>query len=545
MTRKMSLRRLLKLAAAVCLAVTMTFSGYAGGISYAASDRPYFLAATYCSDEWVITFWNSESADMETELQQIAADGFNCIILAVPWREFQPSMEPVRYEEYAFDKLNRVMDAAGRHGLDVMFRVGYTWDYSKPEGQDGILERYRRLLYDDTARAAWRDYVSTLYQTAAVYPNFAGGFLTWEDFWNFVESAGSYGRGRDSREMAEKIGYSSYVAERYSWDEINALYGADFGAAEDIYLPSQDSPAFRLFFEFYDTFLNEILLESQQVFPNLSMEVRLDVDPVPDGEGGYFGSGHQSTFGCGSSSFTSAMYSVSMGREEDSRITADEAVRTMDQILGLTQIFNGGKPIFVDQFLFMDNTPGFEKNGRLIESEIPAFIVNSSDVLRRRSKGYGIWTYRDYCDSVVYNAQFGLDEKGWNFQGEAYVMDDGGNKRAYLPSRSAIVQDFNVQLKKGSQVHVQFSAAGDEGSHMTVNMGTESRTVALSEEKKVYSMEFPARQYESVTFRSQGNAWVDDVKVYTFVTQSEVYHFNGSPGMALDAVRELNRLLKN
>ena len=94
------------------------------------------------------------------------------------------------------------------------------------------------------------------------------------------------------------------------------------------------------------------------------------------------------------------------------RITADEAVRTMDQILGLTQIFNGGKPIFVDQFLFMDNTPGFEKNGRLIESEIPAFIVNSSDVLRRRSKGYGIWTYRDYCDSVVYNAQFGLDEKG-------------------------------------------------------------------------------------------------------------------------------------
>ena len=90
-----------------------------------------------------------------------------------------------------------------------------------------------------------------------------------------MESAGSYGRGKDSREMAEKIGYSSYVAERYSWDEINALYGADFGAAEDIYLPSQDSPAFRLFFEFYDTFLNEILLESQQVFPNLSMDCLL------------------------------------------------------------------------------------------------------------------------------------------------------------------------------------------------------------------------------------------------------------------------------
>ena len=64
---------------------------------------------------------------MEEELARIAADGFNSIILAVPWREFQPETAPVMYEEYAWKKLGGVMDAAGKQGLGVILRVGYTW----------------------------------------------------------------------------------------------------------------------------------------------------------------------------------------------------------------------------------------------------------------------------------------------------------------------------------------------------------------------------------------------------------------------------------
>ena len=59
----------------------------------------------------------------------IARDGFNNIILVVPWREFQPGMSPCTYNQYAWDKLDRVMDAAAARGLSVMLRVGYTWDY--------------------------------------------------------------------------------------------------------------------------------------------------------------------------------------------------------------------------------------------------------------------------------------------------------------------------------------------------------------------------------------------------------------------------------
>ena len=38
-------------------------------------------------------------------------------------------MSPCTYNQYAWDKLDRVMDAAAARGLSVMLRVGYTWDY--------------------------------------------------------------------------------------------------------------------------------------------------------------------------------------------------------------------------------------------------------------------------------------------------------------------------------------------------------------------------------------------------------------------------------
>ena len=72
----------------------------------------YLKAATYFSDAWVTNFWNTESDHMEEELTQIAADGFNSIILVIPWREFQPTMMPVSYNSYAFKKLDAVMKAS-------------------------------------------------------------------------------------------------------------------------------------------------------------------------------------------------------------------------------------------------------------------------------------------------------------------------------------------------------------------------------------------------------------------------------------------------
>lgn len=126
--------------AAVALLLSVSFPFHAAA---AKMPRDYVKAATYVSDAWVINFWNTESDHMEEELAQIAADGFNSIILVIPWREFQPETNPVSYNDYAFRKLERVMEAAGEQGLWVSLRISYTWDYYEEEE---ALIRFRELL---------------------------------------------------------------------------------------------------------------------------------------------------------------------------------------------------------------------------------------------------------------------------------------------------------------------------------------------------------------------------------------------------------------
>ena len=152
------LRRQLKRTAAI-LSLCTAMSLFPAGTVLA--EEPYLKSATYYSDDWVINFWNLESNHMEEELAQIAQDGFNSIILAVPWREFQSDTSTLRYNTYALDKMDRVMEEAGKAGLKVILRVGYTWDHA---GKSSVLERYQKLLYDETVQKAWLDYVDTIYR---------------------------------------------------------------------------------------------------------------------------------------------------------------------------------------------------------------------------------------------------------------------------------------------------------------------------------------------------------------------------------------------
>ena len=196
---------LLIAAAAIGTAAVLFTTGFARAEEHASGEAGYLKSATYYSDDWVINFWNSESKHMEEELAQIREDGFNNIILAVPWREFQPGISPCTYNDYAWEKLDRVMNAASAQNLSVMLRVGYTWDYA---GRDNVLERYKKLMYDVSAQKAWMEYVGRLYERASAHENFCGGFLTWEDFWNFTDSSADLGNTVEGRRLAQASGYT-------------------------------------------------------------------------------------------------------------------------------------------------------------------------------------------------------------------------------------------------------------------------------------------------------------------------------------------------
>ncbi|MEG0369392.1 MAG: hypothetical protein RR593_05270, partial [Hungatella sp.] len=352
-----------------------------------AAPPDYLKSVTYFSDAWPINFWSTESPNLDAELQQIVDDGFNSIILVIPWREFQPSLDAyTTYNPYAMTKLNRMMQAADAHNLWVTARIGYTWDYYDVNAD--VLKRYEAVLSDKNVQIAWRHYAETMYHTLSAYPNFYGGFLTWEDFWNFTENLSGLS-GRSARQKkAQSCGYTEYLQKHYQLDELSCLYGETIREYRNIYLPSPDQAAAKLFYEFYDDFLNTFLSDTQEVFPGLSMEARLDQEPLCDENGEQYYYNHSKTYSCGEAAYTGAMISVAMGQQNKGElVSAESAVSAINGYLTHVRGLNEGKKLYIEQFLYMDNTVGFSHNAQILPEQVPAYILGMEPVLAAHSMG--------------------------------------------------------------------------------------------------------------------------------------------------------------
>lgn len=534
---------MLKMTAILGAAAFLFTTGFARAEDYAAGTAGYLKSATYYSDDWVVNFWNSESSRMDQELAQIASDGFNNIILAVPWREFQPGTGPCTYNDYAWDKLDRVMDTAAKHNLSVMLRVGYTWDYY---GRDNVLDRYKGLLYDDSLGAAWLEYVKRLYLHASAHENFSGGFITWEDFWNFTDTSAALGDGEDSKKLARQCGFTDFAKKHYTLKELEQMYHRPLASYDDLYFPEKDSYARKVFYEFYDQFLNQLLADSQTVFPGLSMEVRLDADPVNHGDGSLEGFMHSSTFSNGSAAYTSTMYSIPMGFvNQYERVTAGQALAQLPVFMNRLHTLNGGKPIYIDQFLFTDNTMGFEHNAQLLDDQKIPYLEGLAPILKTMTMGYGIWTYRDYGDNKLYNSQFGLGRNGWHFTGQSQVVEKNGSNQAMLMDGGEIYQNLGRPITGtlGNDTKVRFQVEGDDSCKLTIRLGNQSRTIETGKHKTV-EIKFSGNSAPDFSVKAAGGtAYVDNLQVFTIVTKGELYNLDGSEGSCLEALRGMNQKL--
>ncbi len=535
----------LKQLTAFGLAVGMTMAACTNSLAAVSAQPPEYLkGVTYVSDAWVINFWNTESDNMEAELKQIADDGFNMIVLAVPWREFQPATNPISYNDYAFQKLDAIMRAAEDQGLWVELRVSYTWDfYAEPEAR----LRFRELIGNDDMRTVWLDYVKKLYDTASGYANFHGGFITWEDFWNYMEDATKFGTGSESIAEAKRSGFQDYLMANHTLDEVNEYYKPvkTFHSHADVYLPGKDSPAYLWLFQFYDEYLMGLLTDAQKVFPNLSMEVRLDVDPVAGVNGEPVGAHHFSTFGCGDSEYTSLMYSVAMGQEnKGERISAETALAAADAQLNVVRVYNGGKPIFIDQLLYVDGTEEFAHNAQIVEEERNDFITGLTDILNRYTNGYAVWSYWNYTNNAVYNSQFALDTRGWNTS-RATVENRGGSNQIKLEGSGRIEQKISHRInnKQTKDNHVRFTADSDSPVTLYIELGNVTKEVTVNG-KKQYDLNFGSLNYENITFRAGKEAvYVDNIDVYNFIQDGQLHDIDGNELSSMQAIRTLNQSL--
>lgn len=359
----MNIRKLARPAAALLAAAALMAGIPELRMEAQAAFPEYLKSVTYFGDAWPINYWGTEDDNMGANFARIKADGFNSIILAIPWREFQPGDMGNMYNEAAFAKLDQVMKCADDHGLMVTLRIGYCWDYS---GDASLPERYAGVVQDGSSdRKLWLDYCKTIYDRVSDYGNFQGGFITWEDFWDYTSNMDRDLTRALSIRLASRCGYQDYLKAHYSLAEVGAVYGKTFRDYSEIWIPERKRPEAKLFFEFYDSFLNKLLSESQGVFPGLSMEVRSDGDPIYQLDGSYTYYSHSATYPCDDAEYSALMYSVSLGQQNvGDHISAETALASMQNSMnGLVE--KSGKKYFMEQFLYMDSTEAFSYNTQI------------------------------------------------------------------------------------------------------------------------------------------------------------------------------------
>lgn len=494
----------------------------------------------------MLNFWNCELDQIDAQLDRIVSDGFNSLILVLPWREFQPDISDKYLNAYAADQLILVLKKAEERNLGVILRLGYTWDYYEA---DSVLPRYYGLMGDEAYEEAWLSYLRQIYQISSSYDCFLGGFLCWEDFWNYTYTAKTLGAEKLGAEEAEFIGYHRYLEEQYSLEQVNEWYGEAFTDYAQVWFPSGESPALKLFFAFYDDYLNGLLAKSQQVFPNLSMEVRLDADLVVDQAGDSYYYSHEATYSCQDADYTAVMYGIPMGfANQGERVSDEEAMAMTETILNGLLVKNQGKDVYIDQFLYADNTPGYENNAQIREDQTGDYLEHIHQLLKEKTMGYGVWTYQDYGVDLLYNPQFALGLAGWETEGDVETVRENGSMQARLTNGALIRQNIPPGRKTDTgeeRIYVSGQYSCDSEVTLSIALGGEEPVMVSCKpgQRVSWQLDFANTKDYTLTIQSDGTVYIDNLKVYAHVQNGMLYGLDGREGDCIKSLRMLNKEL--
>ncbi|MBF0566982.1 MAG: cellulase family glycosylhydrolase [Nitrospirae bacterium] len=544
-------------------------------ICWHSSAYAYVKAVHYWGGGWPLNFWSALELDnVDEDMELIKKDGFNTIILVVPWSEFQPGIKGPTYDKVIFDRLETVIRKADKHGVKVILRMSYLWDYAPGKELTPLERTYgllaRQLIYD-----AWLDYFREVYKRVKLNKNFLFAFISWEDFM-LINNMTSY-RLSDRAMFSKGTGFHDFLKEKYQLKDLSALYGEKFTSYDDVIIPDRKDPAFRVFFEFYDYFLVERLLKgAQKFFPGLSLEIRVDADPVfgPKGDaisvfknrfrhllGGLLRPKeevisvytHEGTYNLPGTDVVTTYYSVATGAENrGDETTAKRALEIMQYYLKKVKEKSQGKNLFIDQFNFIDNTPYFSHNTKLKPSETDKFLEGSASVLKQYTTGYSLWGYRDYEANYFYNPAFQLGLKGWRSGGKVRVASLSDGKKAAVVSDEGYVSQFVPNDRVAlfgiyKEIHLCFRAKALNGNPaISINVKNHPViTEKLTTSPDKFCHVFPMQSDYDITFEAHGgDVAIYKATLYSHVQKIGLYDPNGNPSPSIKAIRQLNGMLK-
>ncbi len=507
----------------------------------------YIKAVNYFGKSWPIAFWNSDLSGVSADFREIQQDGFNSIILIIPWGEFQPGLDPIRFNEDAYRRLTRVCSQARAADLKVFMRLGYTLDYY-PGVQLPSTERTNSLIGGTSLIPAWDKYLAKI--NAATQGCGDGAFISWEDYWDVIQKGEKLRTAEERAAYSKQMGYSSWI-DRHADHAYKARYAGDLGKLGVYPIPSRDNPDFEMVFRYFDDqMMNKLLPLLAKNFRQATIEARTDGDPIYNGSDLLKWYYHTSHYAVTSSDYLMTYWAPGTGAANRGETESSEHVIDRFNYLQRKLFAQTPNQIFIEQWLFKDNSPSFRSNTRIDPAQLSGFIRDSARPLAQFTVGYALWNWRDYLASILFNGFFSLGNLGWEFSPGAGVeqLSDGVYARLsqgqFIRQNVPRTRDFYREFS--DRVRLRFTARGEGRVAIHIGAASQEVNIQAARSSRIITLDFPAPSGEDpnlVMTALSGTVELKDLYLYSYEQISNVRSSDNSPGDHYRDIVALNRKL--
>lgn len=511
--------------------------------SVATSEVAYLRAVHWFGDAWPINFWRTNlEAHARSDFEKIRADGFNAVVLLVPWPGFAPDARSGELDPVLVERLRGVMRIAADVGLDTILRISYAYEgLDEEHGWRGY-----HLWLNDEYYQGWLRYIEGLWAAVGSEPGFKFAFFSWEDLWGVMYHIGW--RSREERiHAARTSGFSQWLSENYSLAQVSERFGSDFSSWDQISIPTDREPAFEFFLEYLNhAWIERFFLPAQQRFPKLSMEIRIDADPVRDGEEILRWYHHHAAWDLPGADWVTLYWSPAMGgNNQGESLSPETAAERLEWWLEQVSENIGPRQIFISQFLAEDFTPGFEHNGRIPRDQVPEFLDMAGGILGRLTAGYGLWTWKDYGHNAIANPEFLAGLERWQTSDTVEITPEGLRLPAseWISTRVFTPQEHTLEDLGSAELCVAGRAVSGERSRMDVHdrrNDVQLGMIELASETVTRCLEIEARESIDLTLTAHDDSFLNRVELVDFIQKSGMRERDGTLKPVGEAYRELN-----
>ena len=405
---------------------------------------------------WPCNQWsNFSTAGFTADLANLKLEGGNAAIVLFP---FVDGTEMPAIAEERQRQLATILEQADNIGIRITLRLGYAWD---PGFASDSKHRQVGLLVEPDLRQRWYQFCAETYATVAKHPSFAGAFICWEDFWAFLGAAEAAEEGRKA--WARYIGYRGET------------------------VPARRSPQMEDYYDYFNQVLTrDFFPATQQRFPGLGMEVRLDFDPIYDGDRFLKYYVHRQQFDAPNLHKVYLYWGPFMGAlNQGDEINADTAVHLLVTALERAQSLSAPEAdLIISQFNYRDNTPGFSSNTRISPGQVAEFVRKSAPILHQYCTEVYTWSNHSYTHNAINNGTFSTGPTFWTLAHSLVGLVDGQPCASIYPGGSVaqVIQPNSVAcagLDSSPTVMFTFRARAATSTTCSVGLADATHTIDL------------------------------------------------------------------